>query len=391
MSSKGLKENAILIDALVRQSDIIGLVSENLQKAIALAIIFHKQSESNIAYCASQVLRATNAVVCLASDLGSINSVIQAEDSNNRISELFEGVYEQITKTANKAEIAVQLAMEASMLSSQLSLNLVQDSAQNLYEDLFNLMTNYFSQPDTLLSELSGKPFKTRKVKASGEIKSKAVKTEPGHLQAEVDFWHNELQVITEVQDHAEHKAITAVNRSVLYEQVCKDISVLQIRSVTAQSELFYLSMKINSLTRKMKAMTRELKNSADSFNGFFDRIIKMKAINPLISDDLISSCGKTHDDSSLALELCSEALKSALAARTEMLLQKSATAFGYVFYFSGNSVSNSTVTRLFGPLDIFLNKASERSKNYSRKAGKAYTLTLQKLVEAREKLALQI
>ena len=307
MSSEEFKK-----DVLKQQIETVSLFSENLMKAITQAIIYHKQSESNMAYCASHVQRAVNAVLSLAGDLGSIYSVMQVEDSNNTITKLINGVYEQIIRTANKAEIASQLAMEASILSAEVSLSSVEASAQNLSDNLSDLLTSYFSKPDILFSELSVKPDKFRKKSARGKMNSQAGKAQLSHLQPMLVLLQNELQVIVGV------KAMSVENGAILYDQVCKDINVLQERLITAQSELLELSLKVKSLTQKMKAINRELNNAKDSFNRFFDMIRKMKAINPLISDDLISSFEKAQYDSILAIELSSEALKSTIAARAE-------------------------------------------------------------------------
>jgi len=307
MSSEEFKK-----DVLKQQIETVSLFSENLMKAITQAIIYHKQSESNMAYCASHVQRAANAVLSLAGDLGSIYSVMQVEDSNNTITKLINGVYEQIIRTANKAEIASQLKMEASILSAEVSLSSVEASAQNLSDNLSDLLTSYFSKPDILFSELSVKPDKFRKKSARGKMNSQAGKAQLSHLQPMLVLLQNELQVIVGV------KAMSVENGAILYDQVCKDINVLQERLITAQSELLELSLKVKSLTQKMKAINRELNNAKDSFNRFFDMIRKMKAINPLISDDLISSFEKAQEDSVLAIELSSEALKSTIAARAE-------------------------------------------------------------------------
>ncbi len=306
MSSEEFKK-----DVLKQQIDTIRLISENLLKAIAQAITSHKQSESNMAYCASHVQRAVNAVLSLAGDLGSINSIMQVEDSKNTITKLLHGVYEQVIRTAKKAEFAAQLAMEASMLSAEVSLSSVDARAQNLSDNLSDLLTSYFSKPDILFSELSEKSDKLRKNNARGKVKSEEEKAQLSHLQPMLVLLQNELQVIVGV------KAMSVENGAILYDQVCKDISVLQKTLITAQLELSELSLKIKSLTQKMKAINRELTTAKDSLNRFFEMIRKMKAINPLISDDLISSCEKAQQDSVLAIELSSEALKSTIAAQT--------------------------------------------------------------------------
>ncbi len=318
MSSEELKENAILMDAIRQQVDTISNVSENLRKAIPDAIISHKQSERNLAYCASHVQRAVNAVISLASDLASINSLMQAGDSNNQTTKLFHRVFKQIISTGNKAETAAQLAMDASMLNAQLSFSLVEVSAQNLHEDLFDLMKIHFSQPNSFLSELSVKPYKIMEFTASGKINSQAGKAHLSYLQPMIVLLQNELQIISQFQNPTKAGAMYVDNRFKIYDQVCMDIRVLKKSLITAQSELLELNLKVKSLTQKMKAINMELNNAKDSYTRFFDMIRKRKAINPLISDDLISCCEKAQNDLVSAIKQSFKALKFTIAAGTE-------------------------------------------------------------------------
>jgi hypothetical protein len=299
-------------DVLKQQIETVGLFSENLMKAIDQAIISQKQFESNIAYCATHVQRAVNAVLTLASDLGSVNSVMKVKGSKNTITKLIHSIYLQLIRTAKKAELAKQLAMEASIISAEVSLNSVEASAQNLSDNLSDLLKGHFTKPDILLSEFSEKPDNFIIEIARGKINSQGGKAQLSHSQDLLVLLQNELQLIVAA------KAISEENVAILYDQVCEDICVLQNKLINAQSELLELRLKIKSLNQEMKAINKKLNEVKDSFNRFFDMVRNMKAINPLISDDLIRICKNTQHDSVLAIERSSEALKSTLAALTE-------------------------------------------------------------------------
>lgn len=89
-----------------------------------------KQSMSNTAVCAANVQIAANAVVKLASDMGSIYSIINAADYGSDIYIQAEDARNKMNETAYDAEYASQLAMEASMMVSEVSSSTMLDQSK---------------------------------------------------------------------------------------------------------------------------------------------------------------------------------------------------------------------------------------------------------------------
>ena len=82
----------------------------------------------NIAVCAANVQDANIAITRLASDVGSIFSIVSAADLGSAIYNKTEYVYGVINETAYDAEAASQLAMDASADTSEVSASTVLDN-----------------------------------------------------------------------------------------------------------------------------------------------------------------------------------------------------------------------------------------------------------------------
>ncbi len=114
-----------------------------------------KQSISNIAASAANVQLAANSIVRLASDMGSIFSIVNAADFDSDI--YFQAEYASvlINETAYDAEIASQWAMNASMSTAEVSASTVLDtatSANKLMSSVLKITTTDF---DTATQNLS--------------------------------------------------------------------------------------------------------------------------------------------------------------------------------------------------------------------------------------------
>jgi hypothetical protein len=94
----------------------------NIKKIVA-------KSVSNTAVAAANVQIAANAILKLASDTGSIFSIVNAADFDTEIYTQSENAYELMNKTAYLAERTSQHSMEASALISEVSANTLSDKA----------------------------------------------------------------------------------------------------------------------------------------------------------------------------------------------------------------------------------------------------------------------
>lgn len=112
-------------------------ISNNLAGSASQANLYVKQSITNSAVCAANVQLASNSIVKLASDLGSIYGIIHAIDAKSDIYILAEEARSLIITTAYDAELASQKAMEASILTSEVSASNVLDKSKT-NSDLMN-------------------------------------------------------------------------------------------------------------------------------------------------------------------------------------------------------------------------------------------------------------
>jgi len=129
-------------------------ISNNLLDSAGQASLYVKQSISNASVCAANVQLAANAIVRLASDLGSIYGIVNAADAKSDMYVLADESRKLINKTAYDAGLASQLAMELSILTSEVTASTVQDKAK-ANNDLMNSVLKIISDEFTAVSQLA--------------------------------------------------------------------------------------------------------------------------------------------------------------------------------------------------------------------------------------------
>lgn len=112
-------------------------ISNNLLNTANQTVQYLKQSTSNTAVAAANIQVAANAIVRLASDLGSIYSIVQAADARSEIYTHAANALQLINETAYRAEESSQTAMEASALTAEVSASTVMNKAKST-NDLMN-------------------------------------------------------------------------------------------------------------------------------------------------------------------------------------------------------------------------------------------------------------
>ena len=110
------------------------LLSANQQKT------YVTQAVTNMAVCASNIQIASNSIVRLASDIGSIYSIVNAADYGTQIYQQTLEAYNLINKTAYIAELTSQYAMEATASISEVSTSVVADGAKLTNSSVNNLL-----------------------------------------------------------------------------------------------------------------------------------------------------------------------------------------------------------------------------------------------------------
>lgn len=115
-------------------------LSNNMLSSATQANNYVKQSVTNTAVCAANVKASTDAIVKLASDMGSVYSIVNAADFHSDIYNLTSEARTLINETAYLAEVASDLSMEASITISEVPFATVLDKAKSSSGSLTNLL-----------------------------------------------------------------------------------------------------------------------------------------------------------------------------------------------------------------------------------------------------------
>ncbi|WCT10025.1 hypothetical protein [Mucilaginibacter jinjuensis] len=115
-------------------------ISNNLVSTATQADQYLKQAVTNAAVGASNVQIAANSIVRLASDIGSIFSIINAADFDTDVFHQAQTVAAYMNETAYEAEVASKIAMDVSKYTSQVTSSIVLDKAKTTNASIKNLL-----------------------------------------------------------------------------------------------------------------------------------------------------------------------------------------------------------------------------------------------------------
>ena len=130
-------------------------ICNNVLSSATQADAYVQQSITNASVCAANIQIATNAIVRLASDIGSIHSIVNATNADTEISALTGEALHYISTTAYEAEKASQLSMEGSIGASEVSSSTVLDKAKvtsNNMGIVMGIATNDYNKAAQLVS-----------------------------------------------------------------------------------------------------------------------------------------------------------------------------------------------------------------------------------------------
>jgi hypothetical protein len=137
----GASKDELKFKNSVKQIAVINTnISNNLLSSATQADQYLKQAVTNAAVGASNVQIAANAIVRLASDIGSIFSIVNAADFDTDIFHQADNVRNLMNDTAYDAEVASQISMDASKLTSEVSSSTVLDRAKSTNASIKDLL-----------------------------------------------------------------------------------------------------------------------------------------------------------------------------------------------------------------------------------------------------------
>lgn len=122
-----------------------------------------------------------------------------------------------------------------------------------------------------------------------------------------------------------------ALDNRNLFDQLEQSALDLQNNSEIAFNETVEANLQTKKVAQSIKSVTEKLIYSADVINKLYNLITRKKALNPLISDDLITMIGTAGKDANNAVALTLIALKSVFAAEASIMESEGAASLEYL------------------------------------------------------------
>jgi len=179
--------------------------------------------------------------------------------------------------------------------------------------------------PDTATATTPVKVIKgvteAKKTKLDGwAIKVLDAKHNVDQFQAMVNSLTDKLNNFNGFLATADANRVTALANQNLVNQLVQNAKDLEHNSEVAWNEMTKADTKTQALAKKVKGIIHKLIYSAEVINKLSITVIRAKALNQLISDDLVSRIGKIGTDANNAVALALVALQSTFSAQASGL-----------------------------------------------------------------------
>lgn len=180
----------------------------------------------------------------------------------------------------------------------------------------------------------------------------------------------------------AEANRTQALNNKELVEAVVQNALDLQNNSNIAFNEMVLAKAKSQDVATNINSTINKLIYAAEAINKLGNIIIRKKAQNPLISDELVNMVTTAGNDANNAVALALVALKASFAAQATNLDSEAATTLEYTqsMKFYEMLTNNSDNENPSICLQKMLHNAYTKAKSDYLHAQKANTETLQQL-----------
>lgn len=128
----------------------------------------------------------------------------------------------------------------------------------------------------------------------------------------------------------AESDRAKALSNRNLVDQLIQSTEDLKNNSATAFNEASLADSKTKDLASQSKIVMDKLIYSAEMINKLANQVIRKKALNPLISDELVSMISAAGNDANNAVALTLVALKSVFTSQASNMETQSAAVLEY-------------------------------------------------------------
>jgi hypothetical protein len=189
----------------------------------------------------------------------------------------------------------------------------------------------------------------------------------------------------------ADNKRTQALSNKNLADQLLRSSKDLQDNSQIAFTEMVNADDQTKKLAAQTNNVLAKLIYSAEVINKLINFVIRKKALNPLISDDLIGALTTAGADANKAVALTLVALKSTFAAQASAIESEQAMALEYLqaqsLYATLNFDSKTTPPPTPTSLTSLLYQAYSDAKAHYDSTLKALNITTIQLDHAQNLL----
>ena len=214
--------------------------------------------------------------------------------------------------------------------------------------------------------------------------------------QQQVDQYQSIVTSLTTKQSNfqallavAETNRTNALNNKNMVEQVVQNYLDLQNNSAIAFNGIAAADKQTTQLAESITNVMNKLIYSAEVINKLATFVVRKKALNPLVSDELVSVLNTAGTDANNAVALTLVALQSTFAAQASNIESESAFSLEYlqamaVYQFiTGTDENGNRTTDYSGCLQALIDKAYRRAKAYYKQIYDASLVVTSQLNQA--------
>lgn len=216
------------------------------------------------------------------------------------------------------------------------------------------------------------------------------------NAQIEVEQYQAIVNALTEKSANfqnylnvAEDRRTQAMNNKNMVDQLIQNALDLQSNSNTAFNDMVLADSKTKILAQKIKMLIDKLIYSAELIDKLAIMITRQKALNPLISDDLVSRVASAGKDANNAVSLTLIALNSTFASEASNMESEAATALEYeqsmtlYMLVTGTNSDGTKSSSYSKSLKALLYKAYKKAKQDFDEIQSALSITTNQLNDA--------
>jgi hypothetical protein len=192
----------------------------------------------------------------------------------------------------------------------------------------------------------------------------------------------------------AETRRTQTLNNKTLIDQLVQSAKDLDKNSNIVFTDMVKANEKTKQLADKIKQLIDKLIFTSEMIGRLSIMVVRQKALNPLISDDLVSKINQAGSDANNAVSLTLVALNTTIACEATNMESEAATALGFeqanILYatLTGNGDGNSDKPTRKESLQGLLHLAYKKAKEDYEIAQTAWNMSNDQLNFANSKLS---